>query len=85
MVKTSSEDDYSDFVMKPPVPLLNLEDYGGPRHQILVDIYTKAIREVMDREHKALKKLQAEGKVGRNAPCPCGSGKKYKKCHGAAR
>ncbi len=24
-----------------------------------------------------------EGKVGRNEPCPCGSGKKYKKCHGA--
>jgi preprotein translocase subunit SecA len=23
-------------------------------------------------------------KVPRNAPCPCGSGKKYKKCHGAA-
>ena len=22
-------------------------------------------------------------KVGRNSPCPCGSGKKYKKCHGA--
>ena len=22
-------------------------------------------------------------KVPRNAPCPCGSGKKYKKCHGA--
>jgi SEC-C motif-containing protein len=22
--------------------------------------------------------------VGRNDPCPCGSGKKYKKCHGAA-
>jgi preprotein translocase subunit SecA len=25
-----------------------------------------------------------EEKVGRNDPCPCGSGKKYKKCHGAA-
>jgi preprotein translocase subunit SecA len=25
-----------------------------------------------------------ESKVGRNDPCPCGSGKKYKKCHGAA-
>jgi preprotein translocase subunit SecA len=25
-----------------------------------------------------------EAKVGRNDPCPCGSGKKYKKCHGAA-
>ncbi len=24
-----------------------------------------------------------EEKVGRNEPCPCGSGKKYKKCHGA--
>ncbi|HKA88981.1 MAG TPA: preprotein translocase subunit SecA [Haliangiales bacterium] len=27
---------------------------------------------------------RAEPKVGRNDPCPCGSGKKYKKCHGAA-
>ena len=25
-----------------------------------------------------------EPKVGRNDPCPCGSGKKYKKCHGMA-
>ncbi|MBI4478001.1 MAG: preprotein translocase subunit SecA [Acidobacteria bacterium] len=25
-----------------------------------------------------------EPKIGRNEPCPCGSGKKYKKCHGAA-
>jgi preprotein translocase subunit SecA len=24
-----------------------------------------------------------EPKVGRNDPCPCGSGKKFKKCHGA--
>jgi preprotein translocase subunit SecA len=29
------------------------------------------------------KTMQREGKkVGRNEPCPCGSGKKYKKCHG---
>ncbi len=26
---------------------------------------------------------RTERKVGRNEPCPCGSGKKYKKCHGA--
>jgi len=26
---------------------------------------------------------RAENKVGRNDPCPCGSGKKYKKCHGS--
>ena len=27
---------------------------------------------------------KADVKVGRNDPCPCGSGKKYKKCHGRA-
>jgi preprotein translocase subunit SecA len=27
--------------------------------------------------------VRGEEKVGRNDPCPCGSGKKYKKCHGA--
>ena len=26
--------------------------------------------------------VTASRKIGRNAPCPCGSGKKYKKCHG---
>jgi SWIM/SEC-C metal-binding protein len=28
------------------------------------------------------KPMEAETKVGRNDPCPCGSGKKYKKCCG---
>jgi preprotein translocase subunit SecA len=28
--------------------------------------------------------VRAQPKVGRNDPCPCGSGKKYKKCHGQA-
>jgi len=27
--------------------------------------------------------VRTEAKVGRNDPCPCGSGKKYKKCCGA--
>ncbi|MCB9647098.1 MAG: SEC-C domain-containing protein [Deltaproteobacteria bacterium] len=35
-----------------------------------------------DHEHEA---PAVERRVGRNDPCPCGSGKKYKKCHGAAR
>ena len=26
--------------------------------------------------------VRKEKKVGRNEPCPCGSGKKYKQCHG---
>jgi preprotein translocase subunit SecA len=31
----------------------------------------------------AKKQVINNDKVGRNDPCPCGSGKKYKKCHGA--
>ena len=30
------------------------------------------------------KPVRTGAKVGRNDPCPCGSGKKYKKCHGAS-
>jgi uncharacterized protein YecA (UPF0149 family) len=28
--------------------------------------------------------IVVDAKVGRNEPCPCGSGKKYKRCHGEA-
>jgi preprotein translocase subunit SecA len=31
---------------------------------------------------EAPKPVRAGAKIGRNDPCPCGSGKKYKKCHG---
>jgi preprotein translocase subunit SecA len=31
---------------------------------------------------EAPKPVRVGAKVGRNDPCPCGSGKKYKKCHG---
>ena len=36
-------------------------------------------------EDAALPAAKANGrKVGRNDPCPCGSGKKFKRCHGIA-
>ena len=31
-----------------------------------------------------VQQIRAEPKVGRNDPCPCGSGKKYKNCHGVS-
>jgi len=34
--------------------------------------------------NKTAKTPVTSDKVGRNDPCPCGSGKKYKRCHGAA-
>ncbi len=33
-------------------------------------------------EEPAAPRVRSEKKVGRNDPCPCGSGKKYKQCHG---
>jgi len=37
--------------------------------------------EVSKKDQK-LEPVRVEKKVGRNEPCPCGSGKKYKQCHG---
>jgi preprotein translocase subunit SecA len=33
-------------------------------------------------QQRRIATAQAKGKIGRNDPCPCGSGKKWKKCHG---
>ena len=47
---------------------------------------TQANRAMAASDEAAFASQQAMGnmpKVGRNAPCPCGSGKKYKRCHGA--
>ena len=37
-----------------------------------------------NRDDAAVKAATVTDKVGRNDLCPCGSGKKYKRCHGAA-
>ncbi len=49
-----------------------------------VDEQRRKAEEVpMDFQHKSASKQQKEmPRVGRNEPCPCGSGKKYKQCHG---
>ncbi|MCL4315726.1 MAG: SEC-C metal-binding domain-containing protein, partial [Gammaproteobacteria bacterium] len=33
-------------------------------------------------QERAAPFVRGERKIGRNEPCPCGSGKKYKHCHG---
>lgn len=43
-----------------------------------------ATPEVRDLTNQIFDAIEQQ-KVGRNDPCPCGSGKKYKKCHGAPR
>lgn len=51
---------------------------------------TQVVIEAFDAAVNGRRKGQQQGtivsaeKVGRNEPCPCGSGKKFKKCHGEA-
>ncbi len=40
-------------------------------------------RQQRQQQPEAAPFIRQEAKVGRNDPCPCGSGKKYKKCHGS--
>jgi len=39
-------------------------------------------QKMLDLRIKNYKRQNAVKKVGRNESCPCGSGKKYKRCHG---
>ena len=45
-------------------------------------IFTEEKRKELYKEQKNSGTVRKEKKVGRNDPCPCGSGKKYKKCCG---
>jgi preprotein translocase subunit SecA len=63
-----------------------------PQHlpSVAREIERKQARQQRDLQYQtgpaqaeAPKPVRAAAKVGRNDPCPCGSGKKYKKCHGA--
>ena len=45
-------------------------------------IFTEEERTQLYKEQKASRTVRKEMKVYPNDPCPCGSGKKFKKCHG---
>ena len=44
---------------------------------------TAPIRSHVDPINRDPRDVSTWGQVGRNEACPCGSGKKYKNCHGA--
>ncbi len=44
--------------------------------------YDEALATAGKGEQEGVLPIHAEQKIGRNDPCPCGSGKKYKQCHG---
>jgi hypothetical protein len=71
-------------------PDMSLEDYRRlpeSTHILLYRALSQAMRsERRDSERSARNPPDPSswGKIGRNDPCPCGSGKKYKQCHGRA-
>jgi preprotein translocase subunit SecA len=84
---------------EPGVPAQHAGDGNGRRPPRMVSTSADELEEAfMRRKRRELEQARMAGagdapqvqqvvrgqeKVGRNDPCPCGSGKKYKKCHGA--
>ncbi len=84
---------------EPGVPAQHGGDGNGRRPPRMVSTSADELEEAfMRRKRRELEQARMAGagdapqvqqvvrgqeKVGRNDPCPCGSGKKYKKCHGA--
>jgi uncharacterized protein len=61
-------------------PLASLEDAIGEVVACVAELYELTL----PLRYKVEAVRRAAPKVGRNDPCPCGSGKKFKQCHGAA-
>ena len=65
--------------------LLNVHKSNNMRRKETVEITNASLENIngIDGETTNHEPIRNEGpKVGRNDPCPCGSGKKYKNCHG---
>ena len=65
---------YKNMVAAEADWLYNLEEWEA--------IFDEEIRKALYKEQKSSTTVRKEAKVYPNDPCPCGSGKKYKKCCG---
>ena len=82
------DDERSDAALRPTLELRDPSDEPAPAPASRVPAGPPPGPSVGPRREMP-PEAQAGGakpaaKVGRNDPCPCGSGRKYKKCHGAA-
>ena len=78
--------DVLSFLLRAFVPLRDESEARpaqAPRRRTdMSQMQTRRNDLVTNGEQKANAPVRVEKKVGRNDPCPCGSGKKYKNCHG---
>jgi preprotein translocase subunit SecA len=70
------------LTIEQPAPTLSPDIYippdWNPRPPVKVEV--RKTHKARVREGWRLQKVRPHGDVGRNDPCPCGSGKKLKKC-----
>ena len=79
-------EDVLSFLLRAFVPLRDDSEARpaqAPRSQDMSNMRTRREDLTTNGEQKARTPIHVDKKVGRNDPCPCGSGKKYKNCHGA--
>lgn len=78
--------DVLSFLLRAFVPLREDSEARPaqtPRSQDMSNMRTQRNDLTTNGEQKARTPIHVDKKIGRNDPCPCGSGKKYKNCHGA--
>ena len=63
-----------------PQPKLDLRKLRTSKPELVGEANGAAMQDM--RELQKATPIRVENKIGRNDPCPCGSGKKYKNCHG---
>ncbi len=78
--------DVLSFLLRAFVPLREDSEARpaqAPKSQDMSNMRTQRNDLTTNGEQKARTPIHVDKKIGRNDPCPCGSGKKYKNCHGA--
>ena len=79
-------EDVLSFLLRAFVPLRDDSEARpaqAPRSQDMSNMRTRREDLTTNGEQKVRTPIHVDKRVGRNDPCPCGSGKKYKNCHGA--
>jgi preprotein translocase subunit SecA len=66
-----------------PQPKLDLKNMRTSKPELVSESNGMPIEDT--REMQKPTPVRVEQKIGRNDPCPCGSGKKYKNCHGVGQ
>ena len=79
-------EDVLSFLLRAFVPLRDDSEARpaqAPRSQDMSNMRTRREDLTTNGEQKVRTPIHVDKRVGRNDPCPCGSGKRYKNCHGA--